>query len=310
MTFDVVVGNPPYNDDMYLDFIAKTHEIITPGTGVGSMIVPGKWSCKDGDKNIKFRYELVPYMSDIVFYPDCLDVFGISEAGGITYYLMDTNKHDTINITNKANYQPLVNSTEVRSIQNGESLWNIGNQIIQKLHGEKYLFKPIDDNYRLTYTVSISKMWCGSRVSSGAWDFETSSIKPDCIGKGGVIFNPTGDIKVLGKIQILGKDEQPTENDEFEYSDYEYSDSGSAINIFTSDSKDEIESFLSWINTKFISFLILVYISSSTIMKEITWRNIPHPGTFDHIFTDQELYKKYNLTDVEINVIESIIKKN
>ena len=27
-------------------------------------------------------------------------------------------------------------------------------------------------------------------------------------------------------------------------------------------------------------------------------------------FTDEELYKKYNLTDEEINIIESVIKEN
>lgn len=36
---------------------------------------------------------------------------------------------------------------------------------------------------------------------------------------------------------------------------------------------------------------------------------VPDPGAFDHIFTDEELYKKYNLTDEEINIIESVIKE-
>lgn len=40
-----------------------------------------------------------------------------------------------------------------------------------------------------------------------------------------------------------------------------------------------------------------------------TWRFVPDPGAFDHIFTDEELYKKYNLTDDEIKLIESVIKE-
>lgn len=44
-------------------------------------------------------------------------------------------------------------------------------------------------------------------------------------------------------------------------------------------------------------------------MNKETWRFVPDPGKFDHIFTDQELYKKYNLTDDEINIIESVIKE-
>ena len=31
-------------------------------------------------------------------------------------------------------------------------------------------------------------------------------------------------------------------------------------------------------------------------------------GGNKHIFTDQELYEEYNLTDEEINIIESVIK--
>jgi translation elongation factor P/translation initiation factor 5A len=32
-------------------------------------------------------------------------------------------------------------------------------------------------------------------------------------------------------------------------------------------------------------------------------------GENKHIFTDQELYEEYNLTDEEINIIESVIKE-
>ena len=37
--------------------------------------------------------------------------------------------------------------------------------------------------------------------------------------------------------------------------------------------------------------------------------NVPQPEAFDHIFTDQEIYEKYNLTEKEINIIESVIKE-
>ena len=39
------------------------------------------------------------------------------------------------------------------------------------------------------------------------------------------------------------------------------------------------------------------------------WRFVPVSKAFDHIFTDQELYEEYNLTDEEINIIESVIKE-
>ena len=47
------------------------------------MITPAKWQAKGGGQNDLFRKTIVPYMSKIVFYPDCIDVFGIGEVGGI-----------------------------------------------------------------------------------------------------------------------------------------------------------------------------------------------------------------------------------
>lgn len=44
-------------------------------------------------------------------------------------------------------------------------------------------------------------------------------------------------------------------------------------------------------------------------LNERGWRFVPDPGECDHIFTDAELYEKYNLTEEEINIIESVIKE-
>lgn len=38
------------------------------------------------------------------------------------------------------------------------------------------------------------------------------------------------------------------------------------------------------------------------------WRFIPDPGKFDNIYTDDELYRKYKITDDEKAIIEAIIK--
>ena len=45
------------------------------------------------------------------------------------------------------------------------------------------------------------------------------------------------------------------------------------------------------------------------VLNKEFWRFVPDPGSFDHIFTDKELYEKYNLTDEEIGIIESVIKE-
>ena len=65
------------------------------------------------------------------------------------------------------------------------------------------------------------------------------------------------------------------------------------------------------INSKFTRFFILINISSLTILNDNTFRFVPAPptGKFDHIYTDEELYKKFNLPQKYIDVIEAIIKE-
>ena len=100
MKFDVVIGNPPYNNDMYLDFVTLAHQLSSKYT---CMITPAKWQAKtDGkpagsktpDKNEQFRKNIVPYMSDIVYYKDSQDLFDIQEWGGISITLLDKEEHN------------------------------------------------------------------------------------------------------------------------------------------------------------------------------------------------------------------------
>lgn len=55
-------------------------------------------------------------------------------------------------------------------------------------------------------------------------------------------------------------------------------------------------------------FLCLLGITKQSTLCDETWRFVPDPGKFDHIFTDKELYRKYGLTQDEIALIESVVK--
>ena len=62
---NLVIGNPPYDKDIYLDFVTQAHNLSQDST---VMITPAKWQAKSGKKNDEFRQEVVPYMRDIVYY--------------------------------------------------------------------------------------------------------------------------------------------------------------------------------------------------------------------------------------------------
>lgn len=77
----------------------------------------------------------------------------------------------------------------------------------------------------------------------------------------------------------------------------------------TCDTTEEALSVISYINTKLVRFLTFISCTSQNINNETTWRFVPAISNFDHVFTDGELYKKYSLTEEEIELIESIIKE-
>lgn len=294
MKFDIVIGNPPYTKDIYLDFVINGHKL---SKSYDAWITPAKWHTKGDDTNHNFREQMEPYIDTLVYYPDCIEIFAISDNSGITYYINDKKEHPTKNIVNKAYFQRSVNSTEIRPLSENDTLWNIGVSILNKVNSvdnSKYTIQNIEESERKAYTICMAKQWGGSRLTSGAWDMQTSKIKKEYVGKGGCVFNPDGTVKVLGKTVKLYKDEQDSSN--------------SSVYVFTSDNEAEADSFYSWINTKLISFLILINLSTTNILKQDTFKYVPNQTEFNHIFSDKELYDKYGLNETEINIIEAIIR--
>ena len=110
MKINIVIGNPPYNNDMYIPFVLLGHKIANKCT---SMITPAKWYAKTGKDNDNFRNELVSYMNKIVYYPDCTDIFEISVPDGITYYTIKKTSCEIKEIKNMAKFNYTLAPTEV-----------------------------------------------------------------------------------------------------------------------------------------------------------------------------------------------------
>lgn len=72
------------------------------------------------------------------------------------------------------------------------------------------------------------------------------------------------------------------------------------------DTKTEAESFAKYMTLKFPRFLLHETYTSMAISKE-NFRFVPYLD-YTHEWTDQELYAKYNCTDEEISLIESMIR--
>ena len=289
MHFDVVIGNPPYDrTDIQMKFATMAYLLADK---CSSMIIPAKWQCK-GDKTKEklystFREMVVPHMSNIKYYIETTDVFWISESAGITYYITDKDKtYENKIISNECRLNENFNNTcERRFIAGKSSLNNLGQSIINKIDISNVI-KPTlysDDVKRYNF-------YCNALISNNALntpygDFINSLLSTK-----------------TGKMQVLGQGEINTLEDVnmgLVHDNYNV--------LFSSDSLDEIKSFLSYAYTKFVRFLIFNSIAGlRSVGQDTWWRFVPNQ-TFDHIFTDEELYKKYNLTLDDIKVIEATI---
>lgn len=243
------------------------------------MITPAKWQAKGGEKNEKFRRDIVPYMSHIVYYPDCSDVFSIGEVGGVCYYLVHKDLQHKHTIKEVCHKNAKLNSnTEIEKLSN-ITLDIVGNSILAKVSVDKR-FKMYDGK-AAKYKIYINNLAAiGGSKAQGTYLFSKD-----------------------GKLQLLAKSTITKSNIE------EQLFSNNFHILFGSDNLDECNSVYSYIQTRFIRFILYCGRCGNSVMSHETWRFVPDPGAFDHIFTDEELYQKYNLTPDEINIIESVIKE-
>lgn len=269
MDFDVVVGNPPYNNDMYLSFVMIGHKLAKQFT---LMITPAKWQAKGGGQNDLFRKEVVPYMSKIVFYPDSRDVFDIQLQGGISYYLVGEH----IEIEKKLNVYCSINKqleSERNETCDGRIIFsNIVRRIIDKVSVENNLKYQRDRNLDNKYVVAITNVYVG----------------------GGFLSKNSGNT-----LMIIQPYKQTNRNKR----------NADTTLLISFDDESCADSYIQYINSRLIRFLFFVSCCGMHLNNDYSWRFVPDPGAFDHIFTDEELYKKYNLTDDEIKLIESVIKE-
>ncbi|MBR1453446.1 MAG: Eco57I restriction-modification methylase domain-containing protein [Lachnospiraceae bacterium] len=282
MKFDAVIGNPPYNRDIFLDFIEFGYILSNKYT---TMITPAKWISNNdeartaGDVNFAdFRNRLIKKIYTVVFYPCCRDVFNISQTDGITYFIMDKTDHNEIEVINKCIDISYFNSESKRSICNRETLYNIGNEILCALPKyESFKFQKISGTFRY-------RVYAYNKISGYDW-FETTKSR-----------------YLLGLMKVM--DSKDTD---------ELSNLSPAMKcIFESDNILECQSYKSYLETRAVRFLVMLTLSRMTgILNDDCFRFVPNQYNFNHTYTDIELYKILGIDKYPeyIEVIENTIKE-
>lgn len=325
MDFDVVVGNPPYQEDdkgagsssvpIYNKFILLSDKLSKKYI---SLITPSKWFA--GGKGLdQFRNEMLnkDSIKIMVDYDNAKELFpNTSIAGGVNYFIIDKDYHGEVQFTNVHDGR---STTSFRRMNEFNTFvrYNEAVSIIHKIGKTDYV-----SNY-----VFPRNPFGFSSKDRGGTDGDITLISSAGIGK-----VKLGDIKygsdMINKYKLcISKVTSEHANEPDKNGQYRIISSNfivppqsvvtdSYLVIFSSDNEYEIQSYWKYMKTKFYRSLLLQSVTSINLSKDkfqfipmqifssnedIDWsKSIPE--------IDQQLYEKYGLDDGEIAFIEEKVK--
>ena len=318
--FDVIIGNPPYqiNDGgnsasakpLYHLFVNQAKRLNPKFL---TMIIPARWYC--GGKGLdEFREQMlnddrIGVIVDYVNSKDCFD--SLSVSGGICYFLWNRDYHgDCLFRSTKAG-----KICEAYRKLNEYSVFIRYNDALTVVHkvmakGEDNLSTVITS--RNPYGIPTSARGSENK-SAGQYKLISSKgegyIEPTEVISNGEVAksykvmitrimaehagepDKDGLFSVLATIRVLRPKEVCTDT---------YVTAGCFPTI------DAAQNLAQYLKTKFVRFLILQAAASINLSRG-TYKFVPLQD-FSKPWTDAELYKKYKLTDREIEFIESMIR--
>ena len=320
MKFDVVIGNPPYQEStgegkqakpLYHLFVKKADEI---SSRYSSMIIPSRW-LNGGIGLDEFRHEMlncnnIKYMKD---FSDANKVFGnVLISGGVLYYLRDKAYSGECEVEYVADNS----SNKMLRYLNGFDTYVRDNRavsIIEKVGKEKSIenkmssLNPfgIEANMRGN-ELPEEKDSCKLLSSGGVGYIELNEVKKGkeylkayktIVAK--ALSSAKG--KVFGTIETLGKNEVCT---------FSYFIAGCF------DNEIEADNLKKYLKTKIVRFMVFQTAVSINISKKnfcfVPLQDFTSASDIDWSQSvsdiDKQLYSKYSLSDDEIKYIESTIK--
>ena len=320
--FDVIISNPPYNKDMYLDFVEAAYDLLAPD-GVGIFITPAKFYAKGGAKNEAFRQKIMPHIHNVHLYKCCTDVFDIAELGGVAYYSIYKNQtFDTKEIYNHSKNASLDDTrlhTHTHAEKPVEFMQNSSLALINKL-------KTISQ-HSIFENIHLSRSYYSNETARG----HEKRFDDDIIlmrGNGGTLgsdgYISRSEIRTLDNIdkykvimnhQQTGMVTLDKNNMSGGIKVAQYIRPGEAVASYIilsfADTELEAQSKVSYFNSQLVSYCSIVsFVGNGTDNSE-NWRHVPAlPAgyTFDHIYTNEEIFDIFQLTPDERKLITSIIK--
>ena len=315
MTFDVIIGNPPYQlDDGGARASAKPiyHLFVQQAKKLNPrylcMIIPARWYAGgkglDDFRDSMLQDERIRCLVDFFDATDCFP--GIDISGGVCYFLWNRDKRG---------------KCIVRNIKGNESI-----------ETERYL-SEFSSFIRFNKAINIIRKIKEKKENGFA--VQISSRKPFGIETNSRVRKErrNGDVDIFAYPEngyISRKEIMLNQKwiDEYKvYISYAYGERGdfpylvlgkpflgmpnsccteTYLVIGPFSTKRICENVISYIKTKFFRFLVLQRKNTQHATSKV-YAFVPLQD-FSKPWTDEELYKKYGLTDEEIQFIESMIR--
>jgi len=332
MTFDVIIGNPPYQMadgsgastdaamPIYNKFIEQAMKLRPRYL---SMIVPSKWMVGGrglqqfrenmmNDKHIKYLYD----------YENSSDCFaGLHIDGGVCYFLWDNQYCGKTNFTYKPKDGNAIVST--RYLKNEYS-----NIVIRDTRRQSIIQKVTKDTSfstivspRKPFNINTDIFNCpdkypelnlkSEKYSSSVFIWGVKGLKGGAKRVNGYVLKSgiTKNTDWINKYKLFISKAYSTDAvipPQLISAGKNVVCSETFLVIGPFDSVEEQQNCLSYTNTNL--FRILLYFGRGTMqVSQKVFRFVPLQD-FSHPWTDEMLYKKYGLTDDEIAFIESMIR--
>ena len=318
MNFDVIIGNPPYQlqtggaqaqaTPIYDKFVLQAKRLKPRYL---SMIIPSRWFTGGMGLN-RFRDEMLndKSMRILVDFPNSTDCFpGVSIKGGVCFFLWDKYYSGLCQISTMENGKTISTSTRPLLEESADVFirYNLGVSVVNKV--KQTMPKPFVERVSSQKPFGLATSFRGELKPSpnSITVYQTKSIgycSRSLIDRNHElidtykIFMSKGygagedfPHQILNKPILAGPGSCCTET---------------YICIGPFSSENIARNVISYINTKFFRFLVLLQKNTQDALKRV-YTFVPDQD-FSKSWTDEELFAKYGLNGEEIAFIDSMIR--
>lgn len=332
MQFDVIIGNPPYQLDdggfgksaapIYHQFVEQAKSLQPRYL---TMVIPSRWFA--GGKGLdEFRNSMLAdgRIRSIDDFLSAADVFpGVGLKGGVCYFLWDRDHPGLCKVS--THFKDWAKSMAIRPLlEDGADIFirfNEGLSILKKIAA---IESGNSGSLAMSKDILFENLVSSRKPFGLETKFKGRSARSDddvlVYQNGGVGYLSrrlvVSGLELIDKWKIFVSYAAPGTGNRDTYPHRIISTpftgepgticSETYLCIGPFDSHAEAESVLSYLSCRLTRLLILLHKSSQHVTRKV-YSFVPIQ-TWDHAWTDAELYVKYGLTDEEISFVEHIVR--